>query len=238
MSKALTIQCEAQTELYHWGISGMKWGVRRYRNRDGSLTDAGKKRYEKHPEREESEHYKANASWRKWESNPKNLKYLDDKDVQALKQRSQNERDIRNANRSPISVAIEKRISDKVNEKAKNPGFVANSLSKLANAAVNGAASRIEKSLSQVPEKPQSHSEMELKIMRMEAGKKLVERLSTAENDTRNKLGIKETYTPNSATVQRIMDDVGGMSVLELEHVLSDKKQKGDNGGGKKDGKK
>lgn len=32
-------------ELYHWGKKGMKWGVRRYQNKDGSLTPAGKKRY-------------------------------------------------------------------------------------------------------------------------------------------------------------------------------------------------
>lgn len=32
-------------ELYHWGIRGMKWGVRRYQNPDGSLTAAGRKRY-------------------------------------------------------------------------------------------------------------------------------------------------------------------------------------------------
>lgn len=32
-------------ELYHWGIKGMKWGVRRYQNKDGTMTDAGKKRY-------------------------------------------------------------------------------------------------------------------------------------------------------------------------------------------------
>ena len=31
-------------ELYHWGIKGMKWGVRRYQNEDGTLTAAGKKR--------------------------------------------------------------------------------------------------------------------------------------------------------------------------------------------------
>ena len=31
-------------ELKHWGIKGMKWGIRRYQNKDGSLTRAGKKR--------------------------------------------------------------------------------------------------------------------------------------------------------------------------------------------------
>lgn len=31
-------------ELYHYGVKGMKWGVRRYQRKDGSLTAAGKKR--------------------------------------------------------------------------------------------------------------------------------------------------------------------------------------------------
>ena len=32
-------------ELYHHGIKGMKWGVRRYQNEDGSLTAEGMRRY-------------------------------------------------------------------------------------------------------------------------------------------------------------------------------------------------
>lgn len=32
-------------ELYHYGIKGQKWGVRRYQNKDGTLTAEGEKRY-------------------------------------------------------------------------------------------------------------------------------------------------------------------------------------------------
>lgn len=31
-------------ELFHYGVKGQKWGIRRYQNKDGSLTPAGKKR--------------------------------------------------------------------------------------------------------------------------------------------------------------------------------------------------
>ena len=34
-----------QNELYHYGVKGMRWGVRRYQNKDGSLNRKGLKRY-------------------------------------------------------------------------------------------------------------------------------------------------------------------------------------------------
>ncbi|HHT67039.1 MAG TPA: hypothetical protein GX010_02300, partial [Erysipelotrichaceae bacterium] len=37
--------------LTHHGILGMKWGVRRYQNKDGTLTPAGKKRYDRDVQR-------------------------------------------------------------------------------------------------------------------------------------------------------------------------------------------
>ena len=35
----------SNSELYHHGVKGMKWGVRRYQNKDRSLTTSGKRRY-------------------------------------------------------------------------------------------------------------------------------------------------------------------------------------------------
>ena len=35
-----------QYELYHHGVKGQKWGIRRYQYADGSYTPVGKKRYQ------------------------------------------------------------------------------------------------------------------------------------------------------------------------------------------------
>lgn len=43
MNEAYIIQ---NGELYHYGIPGMKWGVRRFQDRNGRLTKAGKERYD------------------------------------------------------------------------------------------------------------------------------------------------------------------------------------------------
>ncbi len=49
-------------ELYHHGIKGQKWGIRRFQNKDGTLTTAGKKR---RIANEASNYYKREADERK-----------------------------------------------------------------------------------------------------------------------------------------------------------------------------
>ena len=47
-------------ELYHYGIKGQKWGVRRYQNEDGTLTEAGIRRYKDNPQLKEIDDIKIN----------------------------------------------------------------------------------------------------------------------------------------------------------------------------------
>ena len=52
--------------LYHTGKKGMKWGVRRYQNEDGTLTELGRKRYARDArEREYSEYDESSSKYYK-----------------------------------------------------------------------------------------------------------------------------------------------------------------------------
>lgn len=69
-------------ELYHHGVKGMKWGIRRCQRSDGSLTPAGKKRYsdntdlEKQRSQMESAESKLNASKKAYRREDYKFRYM------------------------------------------------------------------------------------------------------------------------------------------------------------------
>ena len=48
MNDYLAYRTKYHNELYHWGIKGQKWGIRRYQNEDGTLTEEGLKKKEQY----------------------------------------------------------------------------------------------------------------------------------------------------------------------------------------------
>lgn len=90
------------TELYHHGIPGMHWHVRRYQNADGSLTEEGKRRLKDRTDKKESKKEQKDAKKAQkppkpesstWKS--KEAKYLSDEELNRRNSRLQREQQYR-----------------------------------------------------------------------------------------------------------------------------------------------
>ncbi len=71
-------------ELYHHGIKGQKWGVRRYQNEDGTLTSAGKARYGKNSANELTEDERMDMLFESNKLKKKYRQYSSEKELQEL----------------------------------------------------------------------------------------------------------------------------------------------------------
>lgn len=95
--------------LYHWGIRGMKWGVRRYQNKDGSLTPAGKKRLDKlNAKRDKLAKKEAKMFGKKPndESKIKDMNSMSDEELERLTQRARVEKAYMDAQSEHITSSI------------------------------------------------------------------------------------------------------------------------------------
>lgn len=83
-----------ENELTHWGVKGQKWGVRRYQNKDGSLTAAGKKR-----QKDWSDDAKEASNLKK-----KKLSQMSNSEIRKLNERLQLETNYKNLTKSKSFV--------------------------------------------------------------------------------------------------------------------------------------
>lgn len=115
-------------ELLHYGIKGMKWYQRRYQNKDGSLTPAGRKRYQKlESEIEKLGGKKANqkssssSSTSSSSSGTKKISEMDDSELQRYVNRLRNEKDVFDLNRQISTfTAKQKSTGEKIVDKVLN----------------------------------------------------------------------------------------------------------------------
>ena len=80
----ITLNTTNRGYLYHHGIKGMKWGVRNYRNYDGTLTSAGKARYGG-----------STARHKLWKAKQR-LDAVDDKDIRRMSKADKNVQNVAN----------------------------------------------------------------------------------------------------------------------------------------------
>lgn len=109
-------------ELYHWGVKGMKWGVRRYQNNDGTLTPAGQKRYDR-DQKENASKKKGNkvgaADPDRWvkEDMTRSRKLTDETGQLISKLKTANDNNIRNQTKAKMDLSSmsDKEMRDRIN---------------------------------------------------------------------------------------------------------------------------
>lgn len=186
------------SDLMHYGIRGMKWGVRRYQNKDGSLTTAGKKRRAKlEAELDKLGGKKSDSD--DSASKPKTVKEMNDNELRDAVNRLQLEKQFRS-------------LQSELNPKKVSAGkeFVGKLGKKLGDAAADAAGSAgrtfMEKKLKEV----------------LGVDDKKVEKVKTAYEKLKEKYDMEKLeYDMEKLEVDRRNLKKGGKSQEELDKELA-----------------
>lgn len=109
-------------ELYHFGVKGMRWGVRRYQNKDGTLTAKGQKRYER-DQRENAGKKKGNrvgqADPNRWvkEDLTRSRTLANESSTMANKMKTMTDKSIKNTPKKTMDLSsmTDKEMRDQIN---------------------------------------------------------------------------------------------------------------------------
>lgn len=180
-------------ELYHHGILGMKWGVRRYQNSDGTLTAAGKKRYGT-----EYEHARQVARDKRDKSYEKAMNDSGASRVRKLN-RAADEYDY---DLNKVSKDIESKIRKDVGDEMEAKANIAKESSKMANelGTTNSAIAKLRrrKEMNQLDTSELTDEEMRTKINRLNLEKQY-------------KLAMTEDMTAGEMYVDSALAIAGGV---------------------------
>lgn len=183
-------------ELAHHGILGMKWGVRRFQNKDGSLTAAGKKRYGSDGDEADSSGSGGKAQGKK--SRPKKISEMSDAE---LRQR---------LNRLQMEKQLKQLMSEQEAEKQKKgESFVKKTAKDFIQTAISGRVEKWAKNLGKGEKKEGPTTKIDPKKNPGEySDKELNDILNRARNDNAYQTVVRDTWASNKSRNQSAADIV------------------------------
>lgn len=203
-----------ETELTHHGILGMRWGVRRYQNKDGTLTAKGKKRYNSEMEKLKQEEKVLKNKQR----TQNKLNKLDAKkqEIENLK-RKVSGKDDETETAKTVTKSLEKPKPKKISEMTDEE--LINKINRL----------RLEKTLKELSPEELSRGEKFTNEVLMPAGKSLVNKAKDSLGDAISKK-IKEAFGIDEDEMSKLKKQAekAGLNKTIAEAEAAIKKAKGE----------
>ena len=191
-------------ELAHHGIPGMKWGVRRFQNKDGSLTAAGKKRYGSNGGEADSSGSGSKAHGKK--SRPKKISEMSDEELRQRLNRLQMEKQLKQLMRE-----------QEAEKQKKGESFVKKTAKNFIQTVISGRVEKLAKSLGEGKEKkggpttkidpqknPGEYTDKELDAI-----------IKRARNDTAYQTVVRDTWASNKNKILSSADIVNEIRAQE-----------------------